>query len=294
MKVMYCIYLLLICTASFAQEVPTNKPTIIALSPHIVEMLYDIGAGQQIIGTTTYADYPKSAKNIPRIGNHARIQIERVIALQPDIIIAWKSGSPSDDLARLSQLGFKVVYSQPNNFADIAHELRRFSALTGHKIQGEKVAQAFEEKLAAIKKAYRGKTAITGFYELWSRPLTTVAKDSWPQQFLTVCQVYNPFERALTPYPQISVEQVLPASIQLIIQPISNSTKAREVFNWQDWPMIPAVANKQIIQPNTDAMHRMTIRSLEALNDLCHDIDKARTLLLSKEASVLTMTIDNT
>ena len=290
MKSKYLIFMLaltLICSVSFAHAVTPKKPSIIALAPHIVEMLYDIGAGEQIIGTTTYADYPESAKKIPRIGNHARIQIERVIELQPDLIIAWKSGSPSDDLGRLAQLGFKVIYSQPNTFEDIAIELRQFAVLTGHQVEGEKIAKAFEKKLADIKKTYQNKTKIIGFYELWSRPLTTIAKGSWPQQFLTACQVTNPFEQASTPYPQISIEQVLPASVQVIIQPLSSATKARETFPWQDWPMIPAVANNHIIQPNTDAMHRMTIRSLGALKDLCQAIDNTRNQLFASHIKIL-------
>ena len=263
-------------------NIEESKPTIIALAPHIVEMLYDVGAGGQIIGTTAFADYPEQAKAIPRIGNYVRLQLERVIELQPDLIIAWRSGNPSDDLARLEQLGFNVVYSQPHTFADIAKEIRSFAKLTGHSEQGEQVAHKFEQELAQITKAYQDKTKITGFYELWSRPLTTVAKGSWPQQFLNICQVHNPFKPVLTPYPQISIEQVLPASVQLIIQPLSVNQKEREGFNWQDWPIIPAVANKQIIRPDADAMHRMSIRSLTALKDLCASIDKTRTILLQK------------
>ncbi|ALO34094.1 cobalamin-binding protein [Colwellia sp. MT41] len=258
------------------------KPTIIALSPHIVEMLYDIGAGEQIIGTTAFADYPEQAKKIPRIGNYIRLQLERVIELQPDLIIAWKNGNPSDDLARLEQLGFNVIYSHPQIFSDIAKEVRHFAKLTGHSAQGERVAKKFELELAKITMAYQDKTVITGFYELWSRPLTTVAKGSWPQQFFNICKVKNPFAQVITPYPQISIEQVLPAAVQVIIQPLSVNQKEREGFNWQDWPMIPAVANKQIIQPDADAMHRMTVRSLTALKDLCAAIDKTRTILQQK------------
>lgn len=261
-----------------------SKPTIIALAPHIVEMLYDIGAGGQIIGTTAFADYPEQAKKIPRIGNYVRLQLERVIELQPDLIIAWKSGNPSDDLARLEQLGFTVVYSQPYTFSDIAKEIRKFAKLTGHTAQGEQVAKKFEQELATITKTYQNKSKITGFYELWSRPLTTVAKGSWPQQFLNICQVNNPFEQVITPYPQISIEQVLPASVQLIIQPLSVNQKEREGFNWQDWTIIPAVANKQIIQPDADAIHRMSIRSLTALKDLCQAIDNTRTILQQKHS----------
>jgi vitamin B12 transport system substrate-binding protein len=283
MKITALFFSLLIASVSVLADnsKDNKKPTIIALSPHIVEMLFDIGAGDQIIGTTSFADYPEQAKKIPRIGNYMRIQIERVIELQPDLIIAWKSGNPSDDLARLAQLGFNIVYSQPDTFKDIANELRSFATLTGHGERGKKLAKKFEQALNAITKTYQDKNEITGFYELWSRPLTTVAEGSWPQQFLNVCKVKNPFEQVLTPYPQISIEQVLPASVQLIIQPLSNNQKDREGFNWQDWELIPAVVNKHIIQPDADAMHRMTLRSLEALKALCKEIDDTRVKLLS-------------
>ena len=281
MKITALFFSLLIASVSVLADnsKDNKKPTIIALSPHIVEMLFDIGAGDQIIGTTSFADYPEQAKKIPRIGNYMRIQIERVIELQPDLIIAWKSGNPSDDLARLAQLGFNIVYSQPDTFKDIANELRSFATLTGHAEQGKTVAKKFEQELNAITKTYQDKNEITGFYELWSRPLTTVAEGSWPQQFLNICKVKNPFEQVLTPYPQISIEQVLPASVQIIIQPLSSNQKDREGFNWQDWELIPAVANKHIIQPDADAMHRMTLRSLEALKALCREIDEIRAIL---------------
>ena len=253
MKLISLLFTLLVLSSTSYAELnkelasDKSKPTIIALAPHIVEMLYDVGAGEQIIGTTSFADYPEQAKKIPRIGNYVRLQLERVIELQPDLIIAWKSGNPSDDLARLEQLGFNIIYSQPHSFEDIASEVRRFAKITGHTAQGEKVATKFEQALVKIKQQYQDKTEITGFYELWSRPLTTVAKGSWPQQFLNICKVKNPFKQVLTPYPQISIEQVLPASVELIIQPLSVNQKEREAFNWEDWSIIPAVANKQIL-----------------------------------------------
>lgn len=253
-----------------------HKPTIIALSPHIVEMLYDIGAGEQIIATTDFSDYPEQAKDIPIIGNYLRLQLEKIITLQPDFIIAWKNGNPSDDIARLKQLGFKIIYSQPNSFEDIAKEMREFGQLTGHKNQAQQQAQQLLSELELIKKEYQNKSPITVFYELWSRPLTTVAKGSWPQQFLNICQANNPFEQVAIPYPQVNIEKILQAPIQLIIQPLSVNQSDRKGFNWQDWPLIPAVKNKQLIQPDADAMHRMTMRSLKQLKNLCADIDKTR------------------
>ncbi|WDE06541.1 cobalamin-binding protein [Thalassomonas viridans] len=259
----------------------TGLPRIIALAPHIVEMLYDVGAGGQIIGTTDFADYPEQAKDIPSIGNYVRLQLEKVITLQPDLIIAWKSGNPSDDLARLRQLGFEIVYSEPKTFSDIAKELRRFADLSGHSEQGQQVADDFLKQLEKIKESYRDKQSVTAFYELWSRPLTTVAKGSWPQQHLNICGAKNPFEQVSSPYPQVNIEQVLKTQIQLIIQPLSQNQKDREGFNWRDWPTIQAVKENNILTPDADALHRMTRRSLQALDKLCSDIDKVRRSYLS-------------
>lgn len=277
---------LLLLSASFssAAETVNGKPTIIALSPHIVEMLYDIGAGQQIIGTTAFADYPEQAKNITVVGNYLRLQIEKVIALQPDLIIAWKSGNPSDDLARLQQLGFKVVYSEPKSFEDIAQELEEFGVLTHHQKQANEKARQLLEQLNNIKNQYKNKTKIVGFYELWARPLTTIAQGSWPQQFLNICGVNNPFAQLPMPYPQVNIEQVLQTQIQIIIQPLSDNQTDKEAFNWQDWSVLPAVKNNKILQPNADAMHRMTMRSLEALKNLCASIDDTRQWLLNNDA----------
>ena len=252
------------------------KPKILALAPHIVETLYDIGAGEQIIGTLDHADYPASAKDIPRVGNYARIKLEQVIALQPDLIIAWQSGNPSDDLARLKELGFTIVYSQPTSFADIADDMRRFGKLTGNQQQAIEQAKRFEQKLAAIKKQYQDKPLINTFYELWSRPLTTAAKNSWPQQHLAICQANNVFFESASPYPQIDIEQVLNRDVKVIIQPLSANQSDRQAFDWQHWQLIPAVSQQQIIQPNADAMHRMTLRSLIALENLCEQIDASR------------------
>lgn len=266
--------------ANIVNETENNeraKPRIIALAPHIVEMLFDVGAGKQIIATTEHADYPAAARAIPRIGSSLRIQLERVIELQPDLIIAWKSGNPSDDLARIKQLGFNVVYSQPNSFDDVAKELKLFGELSGHSEQGKKVANKFLTDLANIKTQYQKGVPLSGFYEVWSRPLTTIAEGSWPQQFLDVCGITNPFYSAKARYPQVNIEQILQENVDIIIQPLSENQADKEGYTWEKWPVIPAVKHKQIIELDADVVHRMTTRSLNALTNLCKQTEKSRT-----------------
>jgi vitamin B12 transport system substrate-binding protein len=288
MKTTHYLVIVLICLtyAAAAQASSKNvnntavidvpKPRIIALSPHIVEILFKIGAGDQIIATTDYADYPLAAQKIPKIGSASRIQLERVIELQPDLIIAWRSGNPSDDLARIKQLGFNVVYSQPDSFEDLANEVRLLGKLSGHIEQADRVATKFLTDLDKIKKQYGNKAPLTGFYEVWSRPLTTIAKGSWPQQFLDICSIKNPFHQAQAQYPQVNIEQILQTNIDVIIVPLSTKQANEDAYDWQKWPILKAVKHQQMIKLNADVAHRMTTRSLHALTELCQQAEKSR------------------
>lgn len=98
---------------------------IVALSPHAVEMLFAIGAGEQIVATTDYADFPEAAKAIPSIGGYYGIQIERVIELNPDLVVVWDTGNRSEDIEQLTKLGYRIYGSDPKTLEGIAEELEQ-------------------------------------------------------------------------------------------------------------------------------------------------------------------------
>ena len=253
-----------------------QKQRIITLAPHIVESLYAIGAGEQIIGTTAHADYPKAAENILRVGNYARLQIEKIIQLKPDVIIAWKTGNPMDDLARLEKYQLKVVYSHPQTLEDVANELIMLGKITGREAVANSVAKKYLLNLQKIKQKYATQNKVRVFYELWSRPLRTVANKAWPQQQIELCGASNPFADAQDDYPSVGLEQVLVTLPQVVIQPGQHSADSPDGLNWPQWQHIPAVKNNFIFHPNADKAHRMTIRMLDEVVVLCEQIDAAR------------------
>jgi vitamin B12 transport system substrate-binding protein len=251
---------------------------LIALAPHIVEQLYAIGAGEQIIGTTGYADYPEAARAIPVVGSYAGLQIEKIVQMQPDLVIAWKTGNPAADLARLQKYQMPIVYSDIRSLDDVAAELRQFGELTGRQTEAEQQAQAYEKELSRLRQRYSGKTPVRVFYELWSRPLTTVAGNAWPQQQLELCGAENPFADSLDDYPHVGLEQVLVSQPQAIVQPSKHSQDSPDAINWQKWPLIPAVKNQAIFHPDADKVHRMTARTLPEIDALCQQIDGVRNM----------------
>ena len=261
-----------------------QKQRIIALAPHIVESLYAIGAGEQIIGTSAHADYPEAAKDILRVGNYARLQIEKVIQLKPDVIIAWKTGTPADDLARLEKYQLKVIYSHPQTLEDVAKELIMLGKITGREAAANAVAEQYLTRLNKIKHTYANQSKVSVFYELWSRPLRTVANKAWPQQQIKLCGATNPFANAKDDYPSIGLEQVLVTLPQVVIQPSQHSADSPDGLNWPQWQHIPAVKNNFIFHPNADKVHRMTTRMLDEVVILCEQIDTARQFYLTQEA----------
>ncbi|WP_440055349.1 cobalamin-binding protein [Pseudoalteromonas sp. T1lg65] len=274
LRTLFLLLLLNVSAPTFSTENPAKR--IIALAPHIVENLFAIGAGEQIVGTVAYADYPEAAKTIQRIGGHHGIQLEQVLALQPDLVIAWASGSKKEDIEKLQQLGIKVIYSDAKRIDKIADELRQFGQLTGKVAEAEQLAVEFTSKLEKLRTHYQGAKKITVFYQLWPSPLMSVGGNSWLQQVLEVCSVNNVFADSTTDYPQLSIENVLSKKPQVMILPQEKTDQEIANIDWQNWPEIPAVKHQQFISVDADLLHRFSYRMLEGTSDLCAKLANSR------------------
>ncbi|CAH9049844.1 Vitamin B12-binding protein [Pseudoalteromonas sp. CIP111854] len=250
---------------------------IIALAPHIVENLFAIGAGERIVGTVEYADYPQEASDIVRIGGHNGIALERVLALQPDLVIAWQSGNKKADLDKLEKLGIKVIYSNTKDITKVADELRLFGRLTGQNQQAKRLAEQFTARLQALKTQYKNSASLRVFYQLWPEPMMTINNNTVVHQLLDVCAVENAFADNATDYPQISIENVLQTNPQVIVLPVEKSKKVMPTIDWQAWPEIPAVKHKQFIEVDADLLHRFSTRVLDGVTDMCDKLQRART-----------------
>lgn len=265
----FCLYLL--CSTDVLAQ-PAKR--IIALSPHAVEMLYAIGAGDTIVAATDYADYPEAAKKIPRIGGYYGIQMERVMELNPDLIVVWDSGNKAEDINQLKTLGFNLYGSDPKTLEGVAKELEELGQLTGHVEEASKAAAAYRAELIRLRVENAKKSEPKVFYQLWSTPLMTVSKNSWIQEIMSVCHGQNVFYDADSDYPQVSLENVLLTLPDVILQ--SEEEGNVKGVDWRQWPEIPAVKNQHIYQLNADLLHRATPRALLGVQALCDALDKAR------------------
>ena len=269
------LFALLIFVAFSGSAQETKPLRIVALAPHVVENLYAIGAGDLIIATSAHADHPKSAQALPRVGNYAQLQVEKIFALQPDYVIVWRNGNPAADLVKLEQLGLRVIDSTPHQLADVGEELRKLGLLLNKQEQAERVANTFEQGLNKLKQIYSQREKLQVFYEFWPKPLSTVANNSWAQQILEVCGAHNLFSHLKGDYPMVSLESVLAAKPKVIIQP-KDSARTIPANDWSRWSQLPAVQEHAFIYPNADKLHRMTPRMLDEAKLLCQQLDLLR------------------
>jgi len=260
------------------QEVRLEQPTqrIVSLAPNITEVLFYIGAGEQIVGADEYSNYPQAAKSILRVNNHAAANYELILSLKPDLVIAWQSGNGDKIINPLRKLGIPVFVVETRKMEAIPNLLRRFGQLTGNQDSAEQRANEFSQRLEALRAAQSNKPPVRTFYQIWDEPLITLNGKHMVSDVISLCGGENIFADAAPLVPYVNIESVVAADPQMIIAGGSQQEQPRWYSSWQQWQGISAVINKQIYLVPSDLMQRHSARILEGAEIMCDYMDSAR------------------
>lgn len=266
-----------------AAQPPVTSPAqrIIALAPHITELLFAAGAGAQIVGTVAYSDYPEAAKKIVRIGDYRSVQVENILRLQPDLIIAWPGSALTAQLQKLEKLGLRIEYSDPKNPQEIAATLRRFGDLTGHsELAGQQAAQ-FLANWQALENRYAKRAPVRVFYQVWSDPLMSLNKDNMIDYGIRACGGQNIFASAPVVVPQVNIENVLRLNPQVIIS-AGETADAASMQIWRQWPNLAATQFGQFYVISGDDISRPVPGILTGVEKLCTFLEQARAKIYAR------------
>lgn len=275
------------CGFSFAQAITVtddNNHTvtlaqpaqrIVSLAPSMTELLFAAGAGDRIIGTSEYSDYPPEAAQIPIIGRYNLVNMEAIVALGPDLIVAWRSGNPQAAVQRLIDLGFNVYVAEPTTLASIPDHIDRFAALAGTEQTGNATSRYFRERLAALEHEFAGREKVTVFYQVWNEPLISVGGNELINDIITLCGGSNIFSD-LGLAPKISEEAVLQRDPQAIIASGMDISRPEWLDDWLRWPQLQAVANGNLYFIPPDLVQRHSLRVLSGAEQMCEHLDATR------------------
>jgi iron complex transport system substrate-binding protein len=222
-----------------------------------------------------YSDYPPEASKLPQVGDASRIDVERVVALKPDLVLAWRSGNPAGDVERLKSLGLPVFVTEARRLGDIARLIRTLGELAGTGREAAAAAAAFERDLSELRSRYGGRRTVPVFYEIWNRPLLTVNGEHIISDVIALCGGRNVFHDAPVLTPSVSLEAVVAARPQVVLG--GSSAVRREHFA-ASWAALPISVLRELpvryVPP--DLIQRQTPRIAEGAKVLCEHLDEVR------------------
>ena len=253
-------------------EQPARR--IVSLAPFITELLFAAGAGAAVVGVSEFSDYPEAARDIRQIGGGGGLDLEAIVALRPDLVIAWKSGNPTGQVERLQALGLSVYLSEPRQLGDVSQTLRRFGVLAGTGGVAEAGADAFEQQHKQLQLKYAGQQPVSVFYQIWARPLMTLNGEHLVSDVVRLCGGRNVFDALPSLAPQVGIEAVLAADPDVII--VAADDDSPMLSGWRQWPSMSAVAHGHIYAIGRDRLVRHTPRILEGAEQLCAILQRVR------------------
>lgn len=254
---------------------PRPAQRIVSLAPHATEMLFAAGAGGAIVGVVAHSDWPAAARALPRVGDAAALDLERIASLRPDLVVAWPYTAPPQ-LAALRAQKVAVFVSDPKSIAGIADDIEKLGTIAGTRDIANASAGALRARLADLKERHAGGARLRVFYEVWNEPLYTIGGRHLISQAIGVCGGENVFAALTIPAPSVTVEAVVAAAPDVIVGGDDSGKRPPWLDDWKRWPSIPAVRDGNLYGAAGDLLHRPGPRFVDGVAALCADLATAR------------------
>lgn len=247
---------------------------VIAMAPHVTELLFAAGGGEKIVGAVSYSDYPEAARQIPRVGDNRQVDMERVIAMKPDLIVVWLHGSSARQIDTLRQLGVPIFHSEPKKLESIADSIATLGKLMGTENVAEPVAANLRQQFASLARQYAQRPPVRMFYQVWDKPLYTLSNASIVSDAMRLCGGVNIFGDLKVTAPVVGTEAVLQADPEAVF---GTSEKNYGGVNlWRQYPNMQAVKRDNLFTLNGELLNRAGPRMVAGTAALCEKLELAR------------------
>lgn len=252
-----------------ALTIKAKPQRIVSLSPHITEILFELGLDDEIIGVTDFSNYPlEETASIEKVGSYVLPNLEKIISLNPDLVIATADGNPKDKVEKLASLGISVYVISPKTIEDIAGNLKKLGLVTGKKEKGEKSSKEFLKEYQKIKDSIGSNKKLKVFFQLGTTALYTVNKDTFIDKLINDAGGINIAANEPIRYPAFSIEAVLKEDPDVIIISLMHFDDNSANDFWQRYPTLKAVKNNDICRVNPDITNRPSQRILLGLKSI--------------------------
>ncbi|MBD9631749.1 cobalamin-binding protein [Pseudomonas sp. PDM19] len=265
MRRFLCLLLLLAGLPVVAAE------RVVSLAPSLTDMVLELGAADRLVGLLDGGPRAESLKDLPSVGRYGQVNLEQILALQPDLLLVWPGAVPEAQLQRLQAVGIPVYVADPHRLEDIARQFRELGERLGRAEKGRELAETFDSGMAQLRAQYRREQPLKVFYQVWDRPLYTVGGQQIISEALEVCGGRNLFADLDLPAPQVGLEAVLARDPQVIL-----AASDDQLRSWTGMQQLSATRLKQLwVVPNRN-LEKPSFAMLDATEKLCRLLSKAK------------------
>jgi iron complex transport system substrate-binding protein len=254
---------------------PHVPQRIVSTAPGATEMLFAAGAGSRVIATVEFSDEPPEAKKIPRIGDSNAVDVERVVALRPDVVVVWEGGNNVAMVNRLETLKFPLYRHKVERLHDIPTSLRRLGALTDTRAAADAAARDVETRLAALEKRYgQSPQKPTVLLEVWNRPIYTVGGTQMMTDSLRLCGARNVFADLKEQGPSVDTEAVIGRDPQIIVAVAPPGVSQEWLGEWKRFATLRAVRDGRLVPFEDQRLSRLGPSAVGGTEALCEAINR--------------------
>jgi len=265
-------------TDDYGRQVLLAAPArrVVSLAPHLTELMYAAGAGDSMVGALQYSDYPPEAGRLPRVGSETQIDLEALIALKPDLVVAWPNSGSAAAVERIAALGIPVFRSEPRELEHIARTLETLGRLAGSEAAAASAARAFRARAARIERANAKRPPVRVFYQVWNRPLVTVNGEHVISKAMRLCGGENVMAALPALAPEIDRELVLRADPEAILASGADGKRPAWLDDWRAFPALAAVRGDNLYAIRPELLQQHTPRLLDGAEAVCRILEQVR------------------
>jgi iron complex transport system substrate-binding protein len=255
-------------------SVDTPAQRVVTFAPHLAEIMYFIGAGEQLVGVSAWSDFPREVLDLPQVGDAFSVDQEQLSLLQPDLVLVWESGMPRHAVDELRNLGYRVESVRTRNLDDVVAAIRRVGELTGRQARAARAADGFAQFFEALRGEYRDASPIDVFFQVSARPLYTINREHFISEIISICGGRNIFDDLEGFAPAVDVEAVVDRDPDVML---AGANLGDDAFaDWARWPKLAANRyGNQFLLPD-ETIGRPSPRLTIAARSVCIALDQAR------------------
>ena len=259
-------------------ELALNQPAqrIISLAPNITELLFAAGGAHHVVGVMQFSDFPEAAKKIAVIGDSHELDMERILALHPDLLVVWRGGGSGKQISQLQKLHIPVFYIDLRKMDDIPRTVMLLGQLMGTELQANATAAGLQQQLTLLSGTYAHRTPVRIFYQVWDKPLFTLNGQHIVSDAIRLCGGVNIFAGLANLSPNVDIEAVLQEDPDAIVGTTESNPADGGVTMWNRYPALRAVRHGHIVTIDGNLMNRAGPRMIAGTAALCEKLDSVR------------------